>query len=201
MTELLVKDEVSLKLPYAELTDDEFFDFCAANSDYRIERNAEGKIVVMWGTGGETGNLNADVSMQLHFWAKADRRGVDFDSSTLFRLPDGSMRSPDVAWVLKSWLLGLPKETRRRFLPVCPVFLIELTSPSDRLPEIQAKMRDWMANRCQLGWLLHVDGKAVHIYRPGREVEILEEPAQVFGEGPVAGFTLDLTAIWNPDWD
>ena len=200
MTELLI-DEVSLKLPLPELTDDQFFDLCAAHSDYRIERTAQGKILIMPGTGGETGSGNAALTAQLYVWANTDRRGVAFDSSTMFRLPDSAMRSPDAAWVLRSRLADLSQEARRRFLPLCPDFLIELTSPSDRLPDVQAKMREWMQNGCQLGWILHTENKTVHIYRPGHEVEIVVEPAHVAGEGPVAGFTLDLAAIWNPDWD
>ena len=201
MTELLVQDGMELKLPLPELTDDEFFDFCAANSDYRIERTAGGKIVILAGTGGETGNLNAEITAQLHMWAKIDRRGVAFDSGTMFLLPNGAMRSPDAAWVSKARWTDIPKETRRRFLPLCPDFLMELTSPSDRLPAVQKKMSEWMTAGCQLAWILHPPQKAVYIYRPGRELEILEEPTQVAGEGPVQGFTLDLDSIWNPGWD
>jgi Uma2 family endonuclease len=203
MTELLVQNdnEMELKLPLPELTHDEFFDFCAANSDYRIERTAEGKITIMAGTGGETGNLNAELTAQLHMWAKTDRRGVAFDSGTMFLLPNGAMRSPDAAWVLRSRWVELSKETRRRFVPLCPEFLVELTSPSDRLPAVQRKMSEWMAEGCQLGWIIHPPLKTVHVYRPGCEVEILEEPTQVVGEGPVAGFTLDMASIWNPDLD
>ncbi len=201
MTELLVQDGMELKLPLPELTDDEFFDFCAANSDYRIERTAGRKIIIMAGTGGETGNLNAEITAQLHVWAKIDRRGVTFDSGTMFLLPNGAMRSPDAAWVSKARWADIPKETRRRFLPLCPDFLMELTSPSDRLPAVQKKMSEWMTAGCQLAWILHPPRKAVYIYRPGREVEILEEPTHVAGEGPVQGFTLDLDSIWNPGWD
>lgn len=201
MTVILVKEEMSLKLPFPELTDDQFFDFCAAHSEYSVERTAEGKIVIMPGTGGETGNCNIELSMQLQLWSKSDRRCVAFDSSTIFRLPNSAMRSPDVSWVLRSRLASFSKEERRRFLPLCPDFLVELTSPSDRLPAVQEKMNEWMANGCQLGWILNTAQKSVHIYRAGREVEILNQPTQVPGDGPMAGFTLDLNAIWNPDWD
>jgi Uma2 family endonuclease len=197
----LGKEEMPLNLPFPEFTDDQFFDFCAAHSDHRIERTAEGRIIIMSGTGGETGNRNIELSMQLQLWSKSDRRGVAFDSSTLFRLPNSAMRSPDAAWVLRSRLAGVSSEQRKRFLPLCPDFLVELTSPSDRLPAVQEKMNEWMANGCQLGWLLHPGPNVVYIYRPGREFEMLAQPTHVTGEGPVAGFTLDLTAIWNPDWD
>jgi Uma2 family endonuclease len=111
------------------------------------------------------------------------------------------MRSPDAAWVSRSRLAGLSSEQRKRFLPLCPDFLVELVSPSDRLSAVQEKMSEWLENGCGLGWMLHPGPNAVYVYRPGREVEILSQPTHVTGEGPVAGFTLDLTAIWNPDWD
>ena len=134
MTELLVNDEMALKLPFPELADDQFFDFCAAHSEYRIERTAEGKIVIMPGSGAKTGNRNIELSMQVQFWTKRDRRGVAFDSSTLFRLPSTAIRSPDAAWVERSRLAGFPESSKERLLPLCPDFLVELTSPSDRLP-------------------------------------------------------------------
>ena len=96
---------------------------------------------------------------------------------------------------------ALPSPHRQALLPLCPDFLVELTSPSDRLPTVEEKMSEWMENGCQLGWLLHPGPNAVYIYRPGSEVEILSQATHITGEGPVAGFTLDLTAIWNPDWD
>src|SRR5881398_3154153 len=74
------------------MTDDEFYDFCQANPDLRIERSARGEITIMPGTGGETGYRNADLTSQLVVWAKADGRGVAFDSSTEFRLPSGAVR-------------------------------------------------------------------------------------------------------------
>ena len=200
MTELFVKEQASLLLPFPELTDDQFFDFCATHSDYRIERSPEGKIIIMSGTGGKTGNRNATLTAQLYVWASRNRRGVAFDSSTLFRLPSSAMRSPDAAWVDRSRLAELSEEAKERFLPLCPEFVVELTSPSDRLPSVREKMREWMDNGCQLGWLLHASARTALIYRAGREVETIVAPTQLNGEGPVAGFTLDLAAIWNPGW-
>jgi Uma2 family endonuclease len=153
----------------------------------------------MPGTGAKTGNRNIELSMQLQLWTNRDGRGVAFDSSTMFRLPNHAMRSPDGGWVLRSRLQGLDERQKERFLPLCPDFAVELVSPSDRLPEVQEKMTEWIANGCRLGWILDPFQREVHVYRPGG-VEVLRGVAEVRGEGPVEGFTLDLSRIWDPGW-
>ncbi|MBI3693515.1 MAG: Uma2 family endonuclease [Acidobacteria bacterium] len=181
------------------MSDEEFYEFCALNEDHRIERTAAGDILIMAPAGGETGYRNMDLSAQLHRWSKSDGRGVAFDSSTGFRLPNGATRSPDAAWVLRSRLTGLTREQRRRFLPVCPDFVLELTSPTDRLSKVQEKMQEWMANGATLGWILDADNRQAHVYRPG-SVEILDGPQRLAGEGLVEGFVLELAGIWDPVW-
>jgi len=91
----------------------------------------------------------------------------------------------------------LSKEDQQRFAPICPDFIIELRSPTDSLPELQAKMRIWIANGAQLAWLIDPTRRAVEIYRPGRGPELVESASCVEGEGPVAGFVLDLARIWD----
>src|SRR5690349_21655204 len=118
------------------MTDDEFFEFCGQNPEYRIERTAEGRIIVMSGTGGKTGSRNIRLSAQLSIWSDHDRLGVAFDSSTLFRLPNGAMRSPDACWILRTRLSQLSAAQKEKFLPLCPDFVVELTSPSDRLSTV-----------------------------------------------------------------
>src|SRR5262245_32794477 len=122
MTHILFKEEASISLPFPELSDDQFFEFCASNSEYRIERRSDGRIVIIPGTGGRTGNRNAELTTQLHSWARTDRRGVSFDSSTLFLLPNRAMRSPNAAWVLRLRLAALPDRDKERYLPLCPDF-------------------------------------------------------------------------------
>jgi Uma2 family endonuclease len=192
-------DVVSLDFGGIMSNDDVFFDLCVRNHEYQIERDANGKVKVMSGTGGKTGNRNAKLTRQLDAWAERDGRGVAFDSSTLFRLPNTAMRLPDAAWVSRSRLALLSEQDKDRYLPLCPEFVVELTSPSDRLPAVREKMEEWMANGCELGWLLHAADRQVHVYRTN-SVTILEAPTQLRGEGPVEGFELDLSLIWNPGW-
>jgi Uma2 family endonuclease len=178
------------------MTDDEYFQFCADNPDVRIERSAEGDILIMPPVGGESGFRNSELTVQLGTWARKDGRGRAFDSSVEYFLPSGAAYSPDASWVLRSRLDKLTREEKRKFPRLCPDFVVELRSPSDRLAKLKAKMREWIENGAQLGWLLDPDHRTVYVYRPGREPEQLVNPERIAGEGPVAEFVLVLAEIW-----
>jgi len=179
------------------LSDDEYFDFCMANPDVRIERTAEGEIVIVPAAGGESDYRNTDVTSQLRQWSKMDRRGRAFGCSVQFILPDGSSLSPDAIWVSNEHIATLTKEQLRRFLPVAPEFVVEVMSPSDRLRAAQRKMRQWMDNGVEFGWLIDGDNQCVYVYRKGSEVQQVSGVTEIAGEGPVEGFVLDLTEIWE----
>lgn len=192
-----VLEPAALRTP--ALSDDAFFAFCASNNEYRIERSAQGKVLILPGTGGETGSRNASIAGQLWLWTKQNGLGASFDSSTMFRLPNSAMRSPDAAWVSKSRLSKLSPEQKKKFLPLTPEFVIELTSPSDRLPQVEEKMHEWMANGVQLGWLIDPEKRQARVFREdSSEPQVLDNPASLNGDGPVAGFRLDLQDIWEP---
>jgi Uma2 family endonuclease len=183
--------------PALDMSDEQFFEFCRLNRDWRIERTAEGDLIIMAPAGGETGTRNAFLTTFLTNWALQDGTGVPFDSSTGFNLPNGATRSPDVAWVKRSRLAPLTPEQKRQFLPLCPDFVIELRSPSDRLKTIQDKMQEYIDNGAQLGWLIDPLDRRVYIYRPDAEVECLDNPATVTGNPELPGFVLDLKTIWE----
>jgi len=180
----------------SNLTDDQFFEFCALNRKLRIERTAEGKIIIMSPTGGETGRRNAEINRQLANWAKQDSTGVVFDSNTEFRLPNGASRSPDASWVLKSRWEALPRPEREKFPPICPDFVVELLSPSDNLEETKLKMEEYIANGARLGWLIDPKNKRIWT-RSGSGLQTLEQPTAVSADPILPGFTLDLTDIFS----
>lgn len=180
----------------ALLDNDRFFDFCMRNPDMRIERSAEGEIIVMPPASGESGDQNGEITAQLRIWAKKDGRGRAFDSSTGYTLPNAAIRSPDASWVRNHRLEKLSKKQKRGFLPLCPDFVIELRSPSDRLKALKIKMDEWMENGAELGWLIDTDRRTVMIYRQGCQPERLVNPDAVDGEGPIEGFRLELPEIW-----
>ena len=180
------------------MTDEEFAGFCAEHPDLFFEMTAEGEIIVMPPTYSVTGARNADLCGQLRSWARADGRGIVCDSSTGFVLPNGARRSPDASWLLKNRVQQLDPVVRERFWRLCPDFAIELRSASDRLRVMREKMREYLGNGAQLGWLIDSENRSVAIYRPDREVEIRTGINSLAGEGPVAGFVLELESVWNP---
>ena len=188
---------VTLNLnPIIKLTPDQFYQLCAANPDLQLERNAEGELIVMPPTGGETGKRNSSINAQLWLWNQKTQLGEVFDSSTGFTLPNKADRSPDVAWLEKSRWLALTSAQREKFIPLCPDFVVELRSASDALKPLQNKMKEYQENGAKLGWLIDPKNQRVEIYRPDQEVEILENPTTLSGENILPGFILDLTSIW-----
>lgn len=180
-----------------QLTDEQFLELCQLNRELRVERNAQGDLVIMPPTGGETSNRNAALITLLTSWAWQDGTGETFDSSAGFNLPNGALRSPDAAWVKRSSLAALTPDQRAKFLPLCPDFVVELLSPSDSLSVVQEKMQEYLANGAQLGWLLDPAQKQVHVYRPQQPVEILANPAEIAGDPVLPGFILNLHRIWQ----
>lgn len=196
----LVLDDVEAHAPIVlhppRMNDDEFYAFCQRYPNFRIECTAKGEVIIRPPTGGETSYRNSDLNYQLARWTKRDKRGIAFESNVEFILPSGAARSPDASWVLRSRLDKLTKSQKRKFLRLCPDFVVELTSPTDRLKQVKTKMREWMENGAQLAWLLDPDRTTAYIYRPGQEPEELVNPPKLAGESPVKGFTLNLTDIW-----
>lgn len=179
------------------MSDEELMRFSAANDALRVERDANGEILVMTPAGSGTSRMNSRVTRLLDEWAEEDGRGVAFDSNGGFTLPDGSMRAADAAWVLSKRWEALSASDQARFAPLCPDFVIELRSPNDALNELKAKMEHWIANGAQLGWLIDPEEKTVHVYRPGDSPEVLHHPTSVQGSGVVAGFELVMARVWE----
>ena len=180
------------------MTDEEFTAFCAEHPELNFEMTAEGELIVMAPTHSDTGASNSNIAIQLGIWAKKDRRGIVCDSSTGFVLPNGARRSPDTSWTLKSRIAQLGPNQRKSFWHLCPDFVIEVRSDSDRLKPLQAKMTEYLTQGAQLGWLMDPANRSVEIYRPNGEVEKLSGIDALTGEGPVVGFVLDLVSVWDP---
>ena len=205
-------DSLILDFQSIELTDEQFYQLCINNRDLRFERNANGDLLIMSPTGGETGNRNIEIAYQLQAWSRQNKSGLAFDSSTGFKLPNGANRSPDASWIpLNKWN-SLTREQQQKFIPLCPDFVIELLSPSDKLADTQKKMTsdpasakdarersrmlEYIDNGTVLGWLINRQNKQVEIYRPGKNVEILDSPQSLSGENVLPGFILNLELIW-----
>jgi Uma2 family endonuclease len=188
--------------PTVGLTDEQFYQLCVANEQWQFELTAEGKLIIMPPTGGESGISNAGLTAKLYNWNEQTQLGKVFDSSTEFRLPSGAKRSPDVSWLIRERWEALPREDRKRFPPLCPDFVVELRSESDSLEQLRSKMREYLANGIRLGWLIDPQTPLVEIYRPSVDVETInfsfDEPPTLSGEDVLPEFVLDLTPILNP---
>jgi len=186
-----------VKFPGRKFTDEELYKIDAVNEDLRIETNADGDLEVLPPPFPETSRKNIAIDARLWIWAEKDKTGVCFESSAKFTLPNGAKRMPDAAWILKERYFALPqKEREERFTRIAPDFVIELRSKSDRLRNLQKKMKEYAASGVRLGWLIDPYQKRVHVYRQNGEIEILENPTHVSGEDVLNGFELDLTEIW-----
>ena len=179
-----------------DISEEQFYQLCIHNSDTKFERNADGEIVIMPPTGGETGKRNSNLIIELGVWNRQTKLGEVFDSSTGYKLPNGANRSPDVSWIEKSRWDSLTPQQKEKFIPLAPDFALELMSPTDYLINTQAKLKEYLDNGVKLGWLINPKAKQVEIYRLGQDVELLDSPRSISGENILPGFTLDLTNIF-----
>ncbi len=183
--------------PVIQLTEEEFATFCEHNREVRIERRRTGELELMSPTKGYTGNHEAEVVMQLGNWTRRDGSGVFFGSSAGFTLPNRAMRSPDASWVLKSRLALMTPEDENRFMPICPDFVVEVRSITDRLRVFQDKMDEYIENGARLGILIDPLEKRVHVYRPGASVQIYDNPETVSADPELPGFVLNIREVWE----
>ncbi len=189
-------EKYAIKLPqHLQFTDDEFFAFCQENRDLRLERNAQGEIIIMSPTGGITGKKNSKIIFRLEAWNEDAQLGEVFNSSTGFYLPNGAMRSPDAAWVEQSRWDALSYEQQEKFPPLCPDFVVELISPSDALKPSQEKMNEWMTNGCRMGWLIYPKEEKVWVYEGETINEITGFDQTISGGSVLPGFNFELAQL------
>ena len=179
------------------MSDEELMRFSRENRTLRMEREANGEILVMTPAGFGTSKMNQRIGRFLDEWAEADGRGVVTDSNGGYNLPNGSMRAPDAGWVSLKKAGSLTQHQEEGYAPFPPDFVIELRSPSDRLPDVQAKMEEWIVNGVEVAWLIDPERRVVEVYRAGEAVEVFEDPTSVQGTGPVRGFELVMGRVWG----
>lgn len=188
----LVQIPVAFKVSQAQ-----FEALARANSDVAMERSATGELQVIPPTGGTTGKRNAGIIAALWNWNQVSALGEVFDSSAVFHLPNGADRSPDAAWVALARWQALTPEEQDGFPPLCPDFVVELRSQSDRLKDLRAKMAEYRANGCRLGWLIDPQNRQVEIYRQEQPVEVITAPLMLAGEAVLPGFTFKCDRVFG----
>ncbi len=183
------------------VTPEQFEQLAYAEQLARMELTKDGELIVMSPTGGTAGRKNSRLTQQLRNWADSNGQGEVFDSSTVFVLPNGARRSPDVSWIEQERWNQLTGAQQDGFPPIAPDFVIELVSPSDiknqRYEDLQLKMQEYLDNGVKLGWLIEPEAKTVEIYKVGQQVKILNNPQNLSGEDVLPGFILDLSEIFE----
>lgn len=183
---------VVLSLETVGLTDEQFERLCQVNEDLQLEQSAKGELIIMPPVGGGSGNREANLITEVNLWNRQTGLGKVFSSSTIFRLPSGGKRSPDVAWVRLDRWEALTLDEQEAFPPICPDFVIELRSRTDLLESFQEKMQEYLDSGLRLGWLINPQDEQVQIYRSNGAVEIVRFPVSLSGEDILPGFVLQL---------
>ncbi len=183
---------LTLNLDIIRLTDEQFYQLCQNNRELKFERTVKGELVIVSPVGGESGNREAELIVDLGIWNRQTQLGYTFSSSTVFKLPNGSDRSPDAAWIRGDRWDSLTDEQRRKFPPIAPDFVIELRSQTDDIKPLQQKMAEYLAAGVQLAWLINPQQQQVEIYRLGKDVEVLNLPVELSGENLLPGFRVKL---------
>lgn len=196
LSPLKIADFLPATLTAPGLTEAQFLKLCDEFPDDLLEYTAEGEVIIMPPTDFESGRRVPDLLIQLGNWARQQGLGSVSGPDTGFFLPNGARRSPDAAWCDQArWEAA--RQPGVRFPAFAPDFVVEVRSPEQRARSLREKMQEYMANGVKLSWLIDPLKRTVAIYRPAREPEIFENPATVAGEGPVAGFVLDLRLIFS----
>jgi Uma2 family endonuclease len=188
---------VKINVQGAHLTEEQFALLCQENPELRLELTAQGELSIMPPTGSEGGWRSGRAFYSLTTWADQNGTGISFDSSTGFTLPNGAIRSPDASWIRSERWTALSKAQRVKFAPICPDFVIEVRSQTDKLPDLLEKMQEYIDNGARLGWLIDALERRVYIYHPGRAVEVQDNPTSVSGDPEMPGLVLHVSDLWE----
>lgn len=189
---MLTREPLVLNLKTVGLSNEQFHKLCQSNENYRIEQTAQGELLIMAPVGAISGNRESEFNADIVIWNRQTQLGKVFSSSTIFNLPNGGKRSPDVAWIANERWESLTSEEQEKFAPICPDFVIELRSRTGSLRQLQEKMQEYLNSGLRLGWLINPQNQQVEIYRQNQPTEIVELPTTLSGENVLPGFTLEL---------
>ena len=189
----MVISPVILNLDRVQLSDEQFYQLCQNNQELKFERNTQGELTIMSPVGGESGNRESELMIDLGIWNRQTKLGYTFSSSTIFKLPNGADRSPDAAWIKKERWENLTPEQRRKFPPIAPDFVIELRSATDELEPLRRKMLEYLDAGVKLGWLINPQQQQVEIYTIEKPIELRNLPTELSGKEILPGFSLNLS--------
>lgn len=178
-------------------SDEEFERMSEETEVFQLERSKDGVIIVNPPPSGLDGaSAELEIGRQLSNWQRTHKRGRVVGANAGFFLPDGSSMCPDAGYITREQMQRKTPEIRRRFQYLTPAFVIELISATDSRPELEKKMQRWVDNGAELGWLIDPYKREVVVYT--REAApVFIHDSLISGTGPVSGFTLNLTDLWE----
>ena len=188
----MLTEPVILNLKNVGLSNEQFYQLCQVNDQWRLEETAQGELIIMPPVGAISGNRESEFNADVVIWNRQTKLGKVFSSSTVFILPNGGKRSPDVAWISNERWDSLTLQEQEKFAPICPDFVIELRSRTDALNQLQSKMQEYLNSGLKLGWLIDPQSQQVEIYLQNKAREIVSLPTTLSGENILPGFSLDL---------
>ena len=192
---MMTTQSVILNIKNVELSDDQFYQLCQINEYYKFEQTAKDELIILPPSNLITGNREAELNGNLMIWNRQTKLGKVFSSSTVFTLPNGGKRSPDVAWIANERWDSLTIQEKEKFAKICPDFVIELRFRTDSLSQLQEKMQEYLNSGLRLGWLIDPQNQQVEIYRQNQSVEIVSLPTSLSGENVLPGFILELPVL------
>ena len=188
---MTISQPIILNVKTVGLSDEQFYQLCQINENWQLEETAKGKLLIMPPVGAISGNRESELNGYVWLWNRQTKLGKVFSSSTIFILPNGGKRSPDVAWIANERWETLTSEEQEKFAPICPDFVIELRFRTDSLSQLQDKMQEYLDSGLRLGWLIDPKNQQVEIYRQNQPKELVSLPTNLSGENVLPGFTLE----------
>ena len=185
---------LALDISSLKLTDDQLIRLFRDNEEFQFELSASGELIIMAPAGLPSDERNVIITTRLRLWTEQNGTGRCFGPTAMFTLPNGAKRSPDASWLLRKRLQGLSESTLV-FPRICPDFVIELRSKTNRLKRIKEKMEEYIANGARLGWLLDPLQNRATIYVSGQQAQEIEEPTILRGDPVLPGFRFDFREI------
>lgn len=167
-------------------TETEFASFCERNPEWRIELDPTGKLLFMPPVHLDSGRFELEIGAALHHFTKQTGLGQAFGASTGFKLPDGSIRAADAAWISNEQVQKLTAKERKTFARVVPEFVVELRSDSDSLEQLKNKMSGtWIANGVKVAWLIDPIELKAYVYRPDGSIQVVGNFSETLTAEPV----------------
>ncbi|MGK7880986.1 MAG: Uma2 family endonuclease [Crocosphaera sp.] len=189
---MMLTEPVILNIKNVGLSNEQFYQLCQVNDQWRLEETAQGELIIMPPVGAISGNRESEFNADVVIWNRQTKLGKVFSSSTIFILPNGGKRSPDFAWISNERWDSLTLQEQEKFAPICPYFVIELRSRTDSLNQLQSKMQEYLNSGLKLGWLIDPQNQQVEIHRQNKSREIVLLPTTLSGENILPSFSLYL---------